>query len=353
MILPTSQMYVLILLVASMFFWTLWPSLFKSATRWRFELFEYDLAFGFVLIVVIAAFTLGSWNPKELTFQDNFLLTGYRNIAWALGSGIVLCFATATLMGGVTISGMSVAFPVAFGLAWAVMAIWDFLSNPQISATLTFGGAAVLVSAGVFAMIAQLWYLQTIANDTAAVLHSDPRLKPAKATPANQALGFVLSVLSGLALGGFFRMTGEAGFGENGLSPYGVALITSAGFLMGAVGIVPFFLYFPVKGAALQVRHYFRGTSKHHMLGMLGGVALGLAVLGGLVASASPIMQQIAPIQRYLMARSTPILALAVGLLVWKEFAAAATRVKAMLVTCVVLMGLGMSMIAFAPFYGK
>src|SRR3978361_2125870 len=113
MILPTSELYVLILLVVSAIGWALWPSLFKASARWRFELFEYDLVWGFIIAAAVAAFTLGSWNPKELTFQDNFLLTGYRNITWAVGAGMVLCFATLALMSAVTISGMSVAFPVA------------------------------------------------------------------------------------------------------------------------------------------------------------------------------------------------------------------------------------------------
>ncbi|MEP7352443.1 MAG: hypothetical protein ABI824_04345 [Acidobacteriota bacterium] len=353
MILPTSQLYVLILLVVSMVCCALWPSLFKSATRWRFELFQYDLAWGFALAAVVAAFTLGMWNSKELTFQDNFLLTGYRNIGWAIGAGIALCFASITLMGGVTISGMSVAYPLAFGVAWAMLAVWDFMANTQISALLTFSGAAAVVVSGILAMIAQLWYLQTIANEAAAMLHADPRLKPAKQTAPNQAIGFVLSILSGLAIGGFFRCTYESGFGENGMSSYSVVLMAALGFVAGAAGIVPFFLYFPVKGAPLQVRHYFRGTPKHHVLGVLGGMLLAVAVLAGLVATSVPVAQQIAPIERYLMGRSAPIAAVVLGLMVWKEFSEAATRVKAMVAASVVLMALGMSIIAFAPFYGK
>ena len=51
------------------------------------ELFYYDFSVGAILCAVVAAFTLGLLDSKELTFQDNFLITGYRNMAYALAQG--------------------------------------------------------------------------------------------------------------------------------------------------------------------------------------------------------------------------------------------------------------------------
>ena len=90
MILPSSYQATLALLVVAMICWGSWANTLKLAGTWRFELYYYDFALGFLLATVAAAFTLGSMNASELTFQENFLLTGYHNIAWAVAAGMVV-----------------------------------------------------------------------------------------------------------------------------------------------------------------------------------------------------------------------------------------------------------------------
>src|SRR5229473_3338547 len=89
MILPSSYLATLWLLVISMICWGSWANTLKLASAWRFELYYYDFAIGFLLLTVAAAFTVGSLNAGELTFQENFLLTGYHNMAWAVAAGML------------------------------------------------------------------------------------------------------------------------------------------------------------------------------------------------------------------------------------------------------------------------
>ena len=87
MILPTTYLGALLLMVFSMLCWGSWANTQKMTGKWRFELFYYDYALGVLLCAVLVAFTFGTLNSAELTFQDNFLLTGLRKIAWAIGAG--------------------------------------------------------------------------------------------------------------------------------------------------------------------------------------------------------------------------------------------------------------------------
>src|SRR5258708_6675201 len=147
MILPTTYLAGLLVLIFSMVAWGSWANTQKMLGRWRFELFYYDFSIGAVFCAVAAAFTLGSWNSQELTFQDSLLITGYRNMAYAAGAGMVLNLANILLVGAISVSGLALAFPIGFGLALIVGVAMNYIGNPQGSAMLLFGGAFLLLLA--------------------------------------------------------------------------------------------------------------------------------------------------------------------------------------------------------------
>src|SRR6476620_11552654 len=89
MILPTTYLAAVLLLVLSVLCLGSWQNAQKLAGKWRFELFYYDFSVGVAVAVVIAAFTFGAMNSSDLTFQDNFLIAGYRKMANAAGAGVV------------------------------------------------------------------------------------------------------------------------------------------------------------------------------------------------------------------------------------------------------------------------
>src|SRR5277367_3713030 len=110
MILPASQGATLALLVISLICWGSWANTWKLADKWRFELYYYDFALGFALLAVVAAFTAGSFNSSELTFQENFLITGYRNMAYVVAAGLIFNLGNMLLAAAISLSGMAVAF---------------------------------------------------------------------------------------------------------------------------------------------------------------------------------------------------------------------------------------------------
>src|ERR1700688_2784477 len=111
MILPTGYPAALLLLGLALFFWGSWANTQKLAGKWRFELFYYDYSLGVLLCAVIAAFTLGSWLPNELTFSDNLLIAAKRPMAYAAGAGMVFNLANMLLVAAIAVSGLAVAFP--------------------------------------------------------------------------------------------------------------------------------------------------------------------------------------------------------------------------------------------------
>ena len=76
MIFPSTTLAALLAVVLTLLCWSSWANTQRLSGRWRFEFYYYDFTWGVVLAALVAAFTLGSMNPQELTFQDNFLLTG-------------------------------------------------------------------------------------------------------------------------------------------------------------------------------------------------------------------------------------------------------------------------------------
>src|SRR5579872_5770420 len=149
MIFPTTNLASFLLLTLTLVCWGSWANLQKylAKNRWRFELFYFDFAIGVLLCMAVAAFTLGSMNSQELTFQDNLLITGYRQIAWAGAAGVVFNIGNMLLVGAIALAGMAVGFSISFGVAAVVGAIFAYASSPHMNPILTFGGMVVFLAA--------------------------------------------------------------------------------------------------------------------------------------------------------------------------------------------------------------
>src|ERR1700689_1360153 len=108
MILPTTYEAALLLLIVSMFCWGSWANTQKLTGKWRFELFYYDYSAGVLLGALIAAFTFGELMPKELTFNDNLLLGGKRQMSYGVAGGVVFNLANMLLVAAISVAGMAV-----------------------------------------------------------------------------------------------------------------------------------------------------------------------------------------------------------------------------------------------------
>jgi len=350
-ILPTTYQSALLLLILSMLCWGSWANTQKAAGKWRFELYYYDFTWGILIAAVAAAFTLGSFDQKELTFQDNLLLTGYRKMAWAVASGVVFNLANMLLVAAIAVAGMSVAFPVGIGLALIVGVAWSYSLSPQANPALLFGGAGVVLMAVCAAAVAYSLHVGEQRAAAQQAFLTDPRAKnaPRKATATK---GLILSILAGLLMGGFYPMLQEARSGDTGVAPYGVMLLFAGGVFCSTVLYVPFFLNFPVSGKPLAVSAYFRGTKRQHLLGVLGGMLWMAGGLANVLAAGSPATLQLGSAVSYGLGQGATLVSTLWGLLVWHEFRGATYRVVTVLIAVIVLFLAGLGMVAVAPLRG-
>src|SRR5438477_2581703 len=146
MVLPHTYAATLLLMILSMLFWGSWANTFKLTGKWRFELFYYDYSLGVLLAAIIAAYTFGSMGD-ELSFSDNLIVAGKRNMAWAMAGGVVFNLANMLLVAAISVAGLAVAFPIGIGLALVVGVIWNYWLNPQGNPILLALGVALVVGA--------------------------------------------------------------------------------------------------------------------------------------------------------------------------------------------------------------
>ena len=277
MILPASQGATLALLVISLICWGSWANTLKLAGRWRFELYYYDFALGFAVLAVVAAFTGGSLNSGELTFQDNFLITGYRNMAYVIAAGIIFNLGNMLLAATIAVAGMALAFTITFATALVVSTAWFFIFEASNGFLLSLCGAALLLAALVMGAAAYSNYLiarSETAKAEAAKKDAAQAGARAKRTTSSRPRGVVLAVALGVAGGialGLFRPLLDMGSqGESGVAPYGVALLFAAGILVSTVILNPFFFNFPVAGDPIGLVRLFQRHRQAACAGIFG-----------------------------------------------------------------------------------
>jgi glucose uptake protein len=353
MILPATSLASLLLLILTLFCWGSWANTQKLVYKWRFELFYYDFAVGVALCLFIAVYFLGSANPQELTVSDNMMIAGYRKMAYAIATGLVINLATLMLVAAISVSGMSVAFPIAFGIGLIVMSLTNFIGNPASNnAALLFSGLALIFGSVLAEVFAYRSFIDFLVKKT----KSGPVIDPVSKLPfraPKSARGIVLSIVSGLAWGFFFPLVDTSRTGENGVGPYGVAGLIGVGMLFSTLLYIPFFINFPVQGEPVRGRTYFQGTKKQHFGGIFGGIVWGAGLIAALVEAASPPSVRTAPALASGLLYGAPILGALWGMLVWREFKDSPQNVKMLQLGMIVLFLAGLALISLAPAYAS
>ncbi|MGD1094519.1 MAG: hypothetical protein ABSB35_21320 [Bryobacteraceae bacterium] len=355
MLLPTTYLAALLVLVLSMFCWGSWANTQKLTGKWRFELFYYDYSFGVMLCAIVAAFTFGSILPKELTFQDNLLIAAKRQMAYGLAGGAVFNLANILLVAAISVSGMAVAFPIAIGLALVIGVVLNFSLNPQGNPFLLFGGAFLVVVAIVVNAFAYSSYVEAQQKAAKAAFQPDPRSRsrPSRQQGSAALRGILLSVVSGILMGLFYPLVEIGRQGETGVAPYGMALLFGFGVLLSTLLYVPFFATFPVQGEPVELKQYFTGTRKQHLLGLAGGAIWMVGAISNFAAAGTPVAVQVGPAISYALGQGATLVSTLWGLLIWHEFKGANARVRMLLGIMIALFVVGLGMVSIAPLYAR
>lgn len=336
----------MLLLVFSMLCWGSWANTYKLAgPKWRFELFYYDFAVGVFIATLIAGFTFGSLGWDGFSFLDDIRNAGKRQDLFAFLGGCVFNLANMLLVAAISLAGMAVAFPVCIGLALVIGTAWSYILNPV--------GNPMLLAAGCFCVLIAI-VIDAMAYKSLALtkLVSLAQQGKSKSTKKSfNARGILIAIVGGVLMGSFYPLVELARNPEVGLGPYAVAFVFSGGVLFSTFVYNLFFMNLPVQGNPVDFSEYFKGTAKAHYLGILGGMLWSAGAITNFVAARAEGTAQVGPAVSYAMGQGATLISALWGLMYWKEFEGADSRVKTLVTTTLVLFVIGLALVSVAPIY--
>lgn len=245
----------------------------------------------------------------------------------AFAGGVIFNLANILLVAAIAIAGMSVAFPVGIGIALVLGVVVNYSSNPQGNPVLIFGGVALIVLAIILNARA---YQKLQANAEGGVSKK----------------GLILSVVSGCLMGLFYKyvadsMAGDFSSPETGkLTPYTALVIFAVGVVVSSFVFNSVQMKRPFIGTPVSFSDYFKGITKDHFIGLLGGaiwcVGMSLSILAS--GKAGPAIS-------YGLGQGATVVAALWGIYVWKEFDKAPKGTKPLLNIMLLLYIAGLAMI--------
>lgn len=294
MYLPGSFSTALVLTILSTVFWGSWANTYKGTKNYSFELFYWDYILGVVFCTFAFALTLGSNGSSGESFISNLRTADATNVVHSFVAGAIFNVANLLLVAAVDIAGLAVAFPIAIGIAVVEGAALSYAIQPKGNISFLICGIALAI---------------------AAVLFDARAYRALRAATAASRTGVVVSVISGVLMGGFAPFITRAMTHGHALTPYSVASLFSVGALLCCFVANVYFMKYPIRGAPVPLSGYWHAGARNHLLGLSGGVVWGVGGCLNFIAAGFVGV----PIS-YAIGQSAPLIAASWGVLVWREF---------------------------------
>ena len=318
----------IILCMVTMCCWGSWANTTKlTSSSWRFELFYWDYGFGILLTTLLLAFTLGSHGSEGRAFLEDIRQADTQSIISSLAGGVIFNLANILLVAAIAIAGMSVAFPVGIGIALVLGVILNYISSPQGNPVLIFGGVALIALA---ILLNARAYQKIPTNDSGKVSKK----------------GLVLSVVSGGLMGLFYKyvagsMASNFNIPEAGkLTPYTALVVFAVGIVISSFLFNSLQMKRPFIGNPVSFADYFKGKTRDHLIGILGGGIWSVGMSLSIIASGKA-----GPAISYGLGQGATVIAALWGIYVWKEFDKAPKGTKSLLNTMLLLYVAGLALI--------
>ncbi|MGI6047851.1 MAG: GRP family sugar transporter [Petrimonas sp.] len=333
MFIVSNYLLAVILCVVTMICWGSWGNTQKLAAKtWRYELFYWDYVIGIVLLALIFGFTLGSVGNEGRSFVADLSQVSSKNFWSAFTGGIIFNASNILLSASISLAGMSVAFPVGVGLALVLGVFINYFGAPKGDPVILFLGVALIVVAIV---------LNGVASGKVSTGSEESKTKKK---------GIILAIAAGFLMSFFYRFVAAAmdltNF-ENPttgmLAPYGAFFIFSLGILASNFIFNTLAMKKPFVGEPVSFKQYFKGKSKTHLVGILGGIIWGVGTALSYIAAGKA-----GPAISYALGQGAPMIAALWGVFIWKEFKGAPKSVNYMLTFMFVLFIAGLSLIVAA-----
>jgi len=274
--------------------------------------------------------SMGSFGMEGRSFLIDISQGSYESMFSAFLGGVIFNIANLLLVAAIDIAGMAVAFPIGIGIALVWGVVVNYLYDPTGNPIILFIGVGLVVVAIILDALAY-------------------RRLPSGSGGASSK-GILISVIAGIAMGFFYRfvaasMTGNFAEPEIGkLTPYTAVFIFSIGIFISNFLWNTIFMYKPLKGKPVSYNDYFSlGTSKLHLIGILGGAIWCIGMSFSIIAS-----EQAGFAISYGLGQGATLVAAAWGVYIWKEFKDADASTKRLLPFMFISFIIGLAMIIFA-----
>jgi glucose uptake protein len=320
---PQSLGVALLMMITSAICWGSWANTYKGVKNYRFELFYWDYALGIFVISVTLALTMGSAGHDSSSFLNNVHSADGSNIVYALMGGALFNLANLLLVAAIDMAGLSVAFPVAIGIALVVGVVLSYALQPKGSAGLLGVGVAC-------ALIAVILDGKAYGS-----------LAAAGRTVTRKSL--VTCIVSGVLMGLWAPFMTHAMTHGKTLGPYSAAVFLTLGALLSCFIWNIYFMKRPLVGEPVGFGGFFHAPAAGHFLGILGGFIWGIGTVFNLVAASFTGVAI-----SYAIGQSAPMVAALWGVLAWKEFEGSASRAKLYLTLMFIFYALAILLVARA-----
>jgi glucose uptake protein len=312
MLIIQSYSSAILLCFLTMLCWGSWANTQKmKGSHWPFSLFYWDYILGILLFSGLFGLTLGSTGTEGRSFLPDLGQANPEAVISAFSGGVIFNLANLLLGVAIEVAGLAVAFPVGIGIALVLGVAVNYLGDPQ--------GDPLLLGLGVGAIM--------LAIVLSSVSHFSM-----KRTSAAGSKGIVLSVVSGLMMGLFYRfvaasMATSFEIPETGLlTNYSGVFVFSVGIFASGFLWNTWFMVKPVSGPPSTYRQWLGGSFKDHLPGIIGGCIWCLGFSVNLMAS-----NKAGTAASYGLGQGATMVAAAWGVFLWKEFKGASPSVNRML----------------------
>jgi len=326
-----SYALAVIFCIITMLGWGSWANTLKmTSKKWEFPLYYWDYSIGLILTTLFFGFTFGSSGSEGRGFIADLTQADTSALTSAFIGGVVFNLANLLVVAATAIAGLAVAFPIAIGLALVLGVVVNYIATPLGNPYLLFLGLALVVVAILF--------------DTAAYkkLQQDKK--------GDQKKGILISIIAGVLMGFFYRfvaasMTTNFATPDAGLlTPYSAMFVFTIGLFASNFIFNSWFMYKPVTGNKVTFTDYFKlGTTKLHLIGILGGIIWCAAMEFNLMAA-----EKAGFAISYGLGQGATMISAAWGVFVWKEFAGAPKGTNKLITAMFAFFIVGLSLIVIA-----
>lgn len=315
----------------TMLCWGSWANTQKLASKsWRFELFYWDYVIGILIFSIISAFTLGSIGNGGRSFLNDLAQANTGNIVSAFIGGIIFNAANILFSAAIAIAGMAVAFPIAIGLALVLGVLINYIGEQKGDPAFIFIGVLLVV--------------------VAIILNALAYRKKSSGSNSISSKGIFIALIAGLLMSFFYRFI-AASMDLNDLvhpaagkmTPYTAVFIFSVGIFTSNFLFNTLLMKKPFEGKPTGYAAYFKGKSKTHLVGVLGGLIWGLGNSFNLIAAGKA-----GPAISYGLGQGATLIAALWGVFIWKEFKDSPKGTNGLITAMFIFFVIGLGFIIYA-----